>query len=501
MRHVSELFAVYAPLSVSPDGENLTITGLSLDSRKIMPGMMFFAIHGTTLNGEDYIPQAIANGAVAIVCQQGRGALVPKDITVIEVKDVRLAAAKYAAAFYQPQPEHVVLITGTDGKTSTAIFCRQLWEGLGLKAASLGTIGLETNADLPDSAYEALNTTPDPIVLHQRLNMLAKAGVEHVAIEASSHGLDQRRLEGVVPSAAVFTSFGEDHLDYHGTLENYFAAKARLFTELLPAQAVAVLNADNPLINDLSKQIDTEASDIYMFGRQGSTIQLLDVQPNESGQHVSLQMFSESCEAQLPLFGIFQTMNIMAALGAVHATVKDTPVHSLLELLPQLKSVPGRLELAGHHAWSNAPVFIDYAHTAQALEGVLQALRPHCENKLQVVFGCGGDRDSGKREAMGKVAAELADRVIVTDDNPRHEAPADIRQAIVKGCPEAQEIADRAEAIRQAIDDLQEGDVLLIAGKGHETYQIIGDEQQHFSDAEEVYAALAVLADMQGVDA
>jgi UDP-N-acetylmuramoyl-L-alanyl-D-glutamate--2,6-diaminopimelate ligase len=485
---LAQMMAAYPPLRVRGDAD-VALTGLTTDSRVATEGCLFIAIPGTSGDGAAYARDAVARGAVAVVCTPDAAAQMPAGVTIVEVANPRLAAAMYAAAFYQPLPSRIVAVTGTDGKSSTVEFIRQLLEANGRKSASLGTIGIATSVPLPP--YEATNTTPDPVVLCQRLHMLARAGVEDVALEASSHGLHQCRLEGLRPTVGVFTTFGQDHLDYHGTLEAYFDAKARLFRELLSTGSAAVLNADDPRIAMLRESCTMQGVKVLNFGVAGDACQLLEATPVEDGQRVRLRLDGVAWDGVIPLYGRFQVMNVLAASAASLALGLSAP--QILAAYAGLRGVRGRLELAARHP-QGMPVFVDYAHTAQGLASALSALRPHTRGRLHVVFGCGGNRDAGKRPEMGAVAVAQADRVIVTDDNPRHEDPAAIRRAVMAAAVGAEEIADRRTAITQAVASLEAGDVLLIAGKGHETYQIIGDTKHPFNDVEEALAAVAALS-------
>lgn len=484
---LASLFSAHRPLAVRGD-DAVTITGLSTDSRAVRPGELFIAIPGTSGDGSHYAQDAVARGAVAVVHQCGVTLDLPQGVTCVEVANPRLTAALYAAEFYQPLPANLVAVTGTDGKSSTVEFIRQLLESVGRKAASVGTIGITTSAPLPP--YEATNTTPDPVILCQRLQMLAKAGVEDVALEASSHGLHQYRLEGLQPKVGVFTTFGQDHLDYHGTLDEYFAAKARLFREMLRAGSYAVLNADHPRIINLRDDCEAHGTTIFGFGVAGDACHLLEAMPVDEGQMVRMKLGGVEWRGLIPLYGRFQVMNVLAASGA--ALALGLMPEQIIAAYAGLKGVRGRLEAVARHP-QGMPIFVDYAHTAQGLSSALSALRPHTRGRLHVVFGCGGNRDAGKRPEMGAVATTMADAVIVTDDNPRKEEPSLIRRAILDAAPGAREIADRRSAIQEAVAALQPGDVLLIAGKGHETYQIIGETKYPFNDAEEAQAAVNLL--------
>lgn len=479
---------------------NVEITGLTADSRSVKPGYLFVAMPGVKEDGAKYIADAIAKGAVAVV--MGEGAAV-SSVPTIHVADMRSAVSKLAAAFYPAQPECCVAVTGTDGKTSTADFVRQLASMSGLDAASIGTLGLRSAHATLNDAFPANNTSPEPILLHHTLSDLAAAGVRVAAIETSSHGLDQKRSHGVRFAAGAFTNLTRDHLDYHGTVERYFAAKALLFSEVLARGAVAVLNRDDAHFTDLKTICDARGIRITSFGAHAEAdYRVVKVTPHAEGLDAEVVIRGAVHTLKLPLYGAFQLMNMLAAVGLLESVIlsgaKDrvesmAPDPSLAlrmtALLPHLKGVPGRLEKIA--IANGAPVFIDYAHTPAALENILKTLRPHTQKKLHVVFGCGGDRDAGKRPEMGAAAAKFADHVIVTDDNPRSEDPAKIRAAIMAASPNAQEIPDRDAAIRFAVQQLTQGDVLVVAGKGHETTQIIGNQTLPFNDAEHIRKAVA----------
>ena len=455
----------------------IQVSGLTADSRAVQPGFLFAALPGVTVNGVDFIPDAVRRGAAAVLAPRGTaqtlGAL---SLPVIEDAQPRQRFARMAAAFYGAQPEIVVAVTGTSGKSSTVTFARQIWHTLGLKAASLGTLGIESDAV---TRYSGL-TTADPVALHADLAELAKAGVTHAAMEASSHGLDQYRLDGVRIAVAGFTSFGRDHLDYHESPEAYFAAKTRLFTEVLQPDGTAVLNADIPEFARLDALTRDAGRKAISYGRQGADIKIAKQRATMAGQSATLEVFGASYDIALPLAGGFQLSNALCALGMVLAAGAETA--PAVAALDRLQGVRGRLERVGRLA-NGAAIYVDYAHKPDALETVLIALRAHTPGKLAEVFGCGGNRDRGKRPVMGEIATRLADRVIVTDDNPRREDPATIRAEIMAGARGAIEIADRAEAIAAGIAGLGSGDVLIIAGKGHEQGQIVGDTVRPFDDA------------------
>lgn len=484
MRYVTELVREIPEIELIAGYDDTRIHSITTDSRKVTPGALFVAVRGTQSNGEDHVPAAIEAGAVAVLCSPFARITLPEHVSRLETPDVRKAAALLAAAFYAPLPENITAITGTDGKTSTAEFVRQMWEVVGKPSASFGTLGVRCAhvQGLPDFP----NTTPDPIVLASLLHTVAQAKVQHVAMEASSHGLHQARLEGVRPRTAVFTTFGHDHGDYHPTPQDYFDAKARLFRELLPAGGVAVLNADDARIWALRGELEARDVRVLGFGHaQEARYRILSAQAVEGGQAVSFDLDGTPWQGTIPLYGAFQMMNVMAALAVLWPQCDAAAKEKLLAHLPQITGVPGRLErivtLSG-----GMPVFTDYAHTPDAIANVLRSLRPHVQGKLWIVFGCGGDRDTAKRPKMGAVAMELADVVVVTDDNPRSEEPAAIRRAIMAAAQGAHEVAGRVDAIHYAMAGLRAGDVLVVAGKGHETTQIIGNTQHYHHDGETI---------------
>jgi UDP-N-acetylmuramoyl-L-alanyl-D-glutamate--2,6-diaminopimelate ligase len=466
------------------EANDMEITGLTADSRAVRPGFLFAALPGTQTDGRRYIADAIASGARAILAPEGTEC--PDEmVALLTSPDPRRALARMAAAFYARQPETMVAVTGTNGKTSVASFTQQIWEKLGHSAASLGTLGLK----LPDGTTRPSLTTPDPVALHADLAELARQGVTHSAMEASSHGLDQRRLDGVRLRAAGFTNLSRDHLDYHGTLEAYLDAKARLFCELLPDDGIAVLNADAPEFARLS---EAARGNVVGYGRAAAELRVADAAPAADGISLHLVAFGSSHRLTLPLIGAFQAWNVLCAAGLAIASGSDAD--QVVRTLPSLSGVPGRMERAGRLS-SGAAVYIDYAHTPDALENVLRAARPHADGRLVALIGCGGDRDRGKRPMMGDIATRLADTVIVTDDNPRSETPADIRAEIMAAAPGATEIGDRAEAIRHGIGLLGGGDILIVAGKGHETGQTVGDRTLPFDD---LLVARGVIDEMGG---
>lgn len=468
----------------------IEITGVTCDSRRVQPGYVFAALSGSNVDGRTFIDDAVARGAAAIITSNDDNG--PSlDIPVIRDADPRRRYARACAAFYDAQPSHIGAVTGTNGKTSVAWFARQLMNAAGLPAASAGTLGVlgtsasgETIAENPGAL-----TTPDPSDLHHDLKTLVDASVDHLVLEASSHGLDQRRLDGVRVRACAFTNFSRDHLDYHLTEDAYLAAKLRLFDTLTIEGGHAVINTDAHYAEAFISAAQRRSFKIIRVGTdEQCDFQLISVMPEATGLEVAVRIDGKKQHIALPLVGDFQASNALVALALVSALGIDTS--AALTGMTRLQPAPGRMQLCGKHA-TGAAVYVDYAHTPGAIETVLKSLRPHTSGKLHVVFGCGGDRDPGKRIEMGKAAANFADKVIVTDDNPRTEDPAVIRKAALEGAPDAEEIGDRRVAIQVAVNALRTGDVLVVAGKGHEQGQTIGDTVYPFDDAEEVRAALA----------
>ena len=451
----------------------IEITALTEDSRKVKAGTLFAAFKGTKSDGTKFIPQAIAQGAAAILTDQELGTI---PIPVITTPNPREAFGQIAARFYAPLPTTIVAVTGTNGKTSTVHFVRQLWHLMGISSASLGTIGVIENEQL---VHDGAMTTPDTITLYQTLHDLKKRGIDHVAMEASSHGLHQSRLAGLKLTAGGFTNLTRDHLDYHGTMQAYFEAKALLFQHV---QKAAILHADIPEYAALKKIVEKQHLQLIDFGKQASVLKIEAIKPTPFGVSFTLS----SHQLSLPLLGLFQIENIVCAIGLVMgcgATLQDILPH-----LSMLTSVPGRMEKVGEK--NGAPVIVDYAHTPDALEKLLQAVSPHATRNIILVMGCGGDRDKGKRPLMGAIAKVHANHIIITDDNPRTENAAQIRKEILAACSGAQEIGDRAKAIQAAVTMAQPGDAVVLAGKGHESYQIIGETKHHFSDKEVAQACL-----------
>jgi UDP-N-acetylmuramoyl-L-alanyl-D-glutamate--2,6-diaminopimelate ligase len=471
--------------TIDPRAEAAVVSGLAVDSRAVKPGDLFFALAGHKTDGARFIEAAIASGAVAIAGDHPPSGIFHAPF--VTTPNPRRALALAAAKFFPRQPATIAAVTGTSGKTSVAAFTRQIWQRLGHQSASIGTIGLVA----PERTIYGSLTTPDPIALHRQLDEIAREGVSHLALEASSHGLDQYRLDGVRISAGGFTNLSRDHMDYHPDVAHYLAAKLRLFRDLVASGGAAVISADHDCSQAVIAAARAKNLRIVAVGRQGNGagegIRLIEADIDGFAQKLALEHRGHRHAVRLPLVGEFQIENALVAAGlAIGTGSEPKAVFAELELL---EGARGRLERVAER--NGAPIFVDYAHKPDALAKALQALRPYAKRRLVVVFGAGGDRDAGKRPLMGAIAAENADSIIVTDDNPRSENPELIRAAILSAAKGAKEIGDRAEAIRTAISALQPGDALLIAGKGHETGQIVGDRILPFSDHDAVASALA----------
>ncbi len=472
-------------------GRKAEVSGLAVDSRKVRDGFLFAALPGTRVHGGEFIQYALRMGATAILTD-GKGAeiahqeLEQSEAAVILAEDPRQTLAYAAALWFGSQPETMVAVTGTNGKTSVASFTRQIWTELGLEAINLGTTGVE-------GAYEAplAHTTPEPVTLHSTLHKAELAGVTHAAMEASSHGLEQRRLDGVHLAAAGFTNFTQDHLDYHASFDEYFAAKAGLFDRVLSEDGVAVINVDDPRGPEMANIAHARGQEVLTVGRiAGCDLELQAQRFEATGQEIRFAWHGEARQVRLSLIGGFQGENLLLAAGLAIASGCDP--QRVFETLPHMRTVRGRMQLAATRE-NDAAVFVDYAHTPDAVSTALSALRPHVMGRMVAIVGAGGDRDSDKRPKMGRAAAEFADSVIVTDDNPRGEDPSAIRGEVMKGCPDALEVGDRAEAILRGVDAIGPGDALLILGKGHETGQIVGDDVFPFDDTEQASVAVAAL--------
>ena len=455
---------------------SLSVEGVNADSRAIKPGEVFFAVPGLHTHGDAFAAQARANGAAAMITD--RAPVADPGIPVIVVDDVRAAYARAAALQFAPQPEVIVGVTGTNGKSSIVSFVRQIWAASGFKAASVGTVGIETGQGLVPGEL----TTPDALSLHRELGMLRAGGIDHVALEASSQGLDQRRVDGIRFNAVAFTNLSRDHLDYHADMEAYRDAKVRLFTDLIVEGGAAVVNVDDPEYEPFMFAALSRGVTLLTVGLEGAWFEIKSIKNDGYGQFVTGRLVGEPVSFHLPLTGAFQVSNAIVALGLAVST--GAPADKAVAALSTLKGARGRLEFVGEH--NGAAIFVDYAHKPMALETALASLRPYATSKLHVVFGAGGDRDKGKRPMMGEIAARMADEIIVTDDNPRSEDARAIRAEILAAAPGAREIGDRRAAIETAVRSLQPGDVLLVAGKGHEDYQIVGTTKHHFSDHEVV---------------
>lgn len=467
---------------------DVEISMLTADSRKVVPGALFAAIPGTLSDGRDYIQSAIAKGASAILSTPG---LADMPVAYVAAEEPRLTYSQIAARFYAGQPEVLVAMTGTNGKSSTVEFLRQMWAHTGLRAACFGTLGVQS----PDGYRPLTHTTPDAVALHKTLSELADQKVTHAAMEASSHGLNQYRLDAVKVTASGFSNLTQDHFDYHPTMEDYFQAKARLFTELTPANAPVVINVNDEYGQRLAGMCKARGQAVMRVGWTGEDIRIEEVMPHRASQMLTLVVNGSRHKVELPLAGEFQTLNAISALGL--AMVTGVPQDKAIAALGHLYGVAGRMERAGKHP-NGAPVFVDFAHTEDGLDKLLRSVRPHTMGKIVIVFGCGGDRDPDKRAKMGRIAAKLADEVIVTDDNPRTEDAASIRKAVLIGCPNAAEVGDRAGAIAEGLSRLGPQDCLVIAGKGHEQGQIVGDKVIPFSDVDVARKAIKALSQAGG---
>jgi len=461
-------------IAAPAEADSFDIQRITADSRHAAPGDLFVALAGTKADGARFITDAVAKGAVAVLAAETAAVPDGLAVPVLRAEEPRRALALMAARFYGAQPATAVAVTGTSGKTSVAEFTRQLFAAAGRRAASLGTIGVVR----PDGAVYGSLTTPDPVTLHETLAALAAEGITHLAFEASSHGLDQYRLDGVRISAAAFTNLGRDHLDYHPTADAYLAAKLRLFEELLPSGAPAVVNVDGPRAADVVRIAEMRGLPVISVGAAGETVRLANLARDGFAQVMTIVHAGQAYDVRLPLIGTYQVANALVAVGLALAVGEDPAV--VIPALARLSGVKGRLEIVGEK--NRALAVVDYAHKPEALEAALDGVRPFVTGKLICVFGCGGDRDRGKRPIMGAISAKRADVTIVTDDNPRTENPAAIRAEILAAAPAATEIGDRGEAIRAAVRLMQPGDVVLVAGKGHETGQIVGQIVKPFSD-------------------
>lgn len=471
-------------------GKNPNVTGLSVDSRTVRDSYLFAALPGTRVHGGEFIQYALRMGASAILTD-AEGAnfaktdLAASNAALVIAEDPRQALAYTSALWFGEQPGVMAAVTGTNGKTSVTSFLRMIWQELGLEAINLGTTGVEGDFQAP-----LHHTTPEPITLHRILSQACDAGIAFAAMEASSHGLEQRRLDGVQLRAAGFTNFTQDHLDYHASFDDYFAAKAGLFARILPEDGVAVINTDDARGIDVLAIAKARGQATITVGRNGADLHLLAQRFDTTGQDIRFAFRGRQYQSRLELIGGFQAENVLLAAGLAIGCGADP--ERVFEVLGELTTVRGRMQLAATRD-NNAAVFVDYAHTPDAVETALKAMRPHVMGRLISVIGAGGDRDASKRHLMGQAAAQNSDIVFVTDDNPRSENPASIRAMVLAGAPEATEVADRAEAILRAVDELGAGDALLVAGKGHESGQVIGDDVLPFDDIEQASVAVAAL--------
>lgn len=471
-------------------GENPALSGLEVDSRRVTPGALFAAMPGSAVHGASFVPAALEQGAAAILtdakgAQLAGAAIRAAGAAIVISEQPREALARTAALWFGAQPKTMIAVTGTNGKTSVSTFVRQIWIEMGLAAVNLGTTGVEGAWSAP-----LAHTTPEPITLHRTLAQAAANGITHAAMEASSHGLDQRRLDGVTLRAAGFTNFTQDHLDYHETFEAYFDAKAGLFARVLPEDGTAVINIDDPKGIEMLAIARARGCEVITVGRDGGDLHLTGQRFDATGQDLRFNWRGKAYQKRLELIGGFQADNVALAAGLVIACGGNPA--DVFDTLPHLATVRGRMQLAATRD-NGAAVFVDYAHTPDAIATALAAMRPHVMGRLVTIVGAGGDRDRAKRPLMGQAAAAHADLVFVSDDNPRSEDPASIRAAVMGGCPDATEVGDRAEAILRAVDVLEPGDALLIAGKGHETGQTIGDDVLPFDDVEQASVAVAAL--------
>ncbi|USI73637.1 UDP-N-acetylmuramoyl-L-alanyl-D-glutamate--2,6-diaminopimelate ligase [Sphingomonas morindae] len=475
-----QLDSLIAGFSTRGGGAGARVTGCAIDHRKVAPGTIFGAFRGLARNGEEFIPAAVAAGAIAVVARPE--AAVPEHVVHIADAEPRRAFARIAARFFAPFPATTVAVTGTNGKTSTVELTRQLWRMAGHAAASIGTLGVTTtDGEGKISQVSTGLTTPDIVTFLANMAGLAREGVSHAAFEASSHGLAQFRTEGLPVRAAAFTNLSRDHLDYHGTMEAYLEAKLRLFSEVVDADGAAVVWADDPASTRVEELVRERGARLLSVGTRGDALRLIERVPTQLGQTLTIAVDGREHRCTLPLIGAYQAANALVAAGLAMAT--GVPAADVLAGLGRLQPVRGRLERAVITA-RGAPVYVDYAHTPDGLRAAIAALRPHVSGRLILVFGAGGDRDTGKRPEMGAIAAEQADIAIVTDDNPRSEPPAAIRAAILAAAPGATEIGDRRAAIAEAVGQAGAGDIVLVAGKGHETGQIVGDRVLAFDDVQ-----------------
>jgi len=485
---VSDLDGVKIRSGTGPAGGiDVAVAGITADSRDVAPGFVFVAIPGTKVDGARFIPEAERRGAAAVVASAEAALSADCDVPVILSDNPRLTLSQMAARLYSAQPSTICAVTGTNGKTSVASFLRQIWIREGHKAASMGTLGVVTSGGIEPLGH----TTPDPVRIHKTLEQLTRDGVTHLVMEASSHGLAQHRMDGVRVKAGALTNLSRDHLDYHESSDDYLAAKLRLFTQVVREDGWAVLNADADCYSTARDVVNAIDLKLISVGEAGETLRIIAAKPTPQGIDLSFAHKDVTYEVALPLVGAFQASNALMAAGLALAT--GSAIESVVESLSKLTGADGRMERVARLS-NGATVYVDYAHTPDALETALKALRPHTEGRLHVVFGAGGDRDRGKRPLMGQVAHTHADVVIVTDDNPRNEEPSLIRAEILAAAPDAQEVGDRRAAIDAALAGLESGDTLLVAGKGHESGQTVQGVTHPFKDADVIRELLSVEA-------
>lgn len=481
-RGVNLLLSELTDLNNSFFAEKINIQGLTSDSREVQPGYLFAAFLGSKADGRAHIESAVEKGAIVILALPGT--IVPSSqVWLLEDENPRRRFSLIAARFYGAQPEMVAAVTGTNGKTSVVNFVDQIWSKAGYRGSCIGTLGLKA----PNISLKLQHTTPDPVAMHRELAKLETDGVTHLVAEASSHGLDQYRLDGVTVKVAAFTNLSQDHLDYHGDLDSYFRAKLRLFSEILVPEGTAILHCGLEKYDLVKKVCQQRGHKVVSYGRKGADLAIISQHPIEQGQRLEIDIKGKRYIVNLPLVGFYQAENVMCALAIALETEVELAVS--LGALEMFSCVSGRLQRVARHP-CGADIYVDYAHTPDALESTLKTLRPYAPKQLVLVFGCGGDRDRGKRSVMGGVACKHADKVIITDDNPRNEDPGFIRKQVMSGCHSAIEVESREEAIQTAVSELGPGDILLIAGKGHEEGQVFKDLILPFNDAEVVRSAV-----------
>lgn len=476
---------------IIPNALNIEITNIEIDSRKIDQNGLFFALKGITTHGREFIDQAIKNGAIAVICQEDNQKITERNgIKIYNHPDAFSLLVKSLQKFYPKLPKNIFAITGTNGKSSSCDFIFQLLDFLNLKSAFMGTLGVKSNVKIKNLSNCSL-TTSDIVTLYKNLNILAKNNIDHVALEASSFGIEQNRLAGIKISLGSFTNFTQDHLDLHKTMENYFKAKMMLFSNLMNEKSYAILNSDIKEFTKIKKICQEKNHNIFSYGKKGDFIKLISSQSLENGFELKLKITDREFSCQIKEIAYFQIYNILCALSIVisYYNLSEDKIKFLLQKLPDLNSVSGRMQKI-RQLENGAKIFIDYAHTPDAIKNILSNSKKIQHNKLHILFGAGGDRDKIKRPLMGKIASQFADKIIITDDNPRSEDATQIRKEIISACDQRKtiEISGRKIAIEYAVKNLEQDDILLIAGKGHETYQIIGDKKIDLDEKEIVMA-------------